>query len=399
MSRRVCRLCLASPSVCYSLLEDNLSEMLEALTSIKVDSTDVSPISCLKCLLNMKLAFNIQQKFLRSDEKLKEFAILNNVEVKLEVEEELLLEMNSINVGAETDSCPSSCIVCGNKVDEKLLAKHIQQHFDKYKSHIHVNHPQTSHKCLHCGASFRYKSLYNVHLSQAHKTCRKRPKREASLGPFTCKECEKQFTCKRKFNSHTHRRKKCPICGAQITISNFRKHTLNHSSGPQICELCGATLSNLESLRGHLTYTHSSQIFNCDKCGKVFHKRYTYQLHLKKHAGEKSHVCETCGKAFFTMYYLNKHVKTAHLKLRPYICQFCKKAFSSRFALRTHERQHTNETPYKCEVCGEGFRQNVSLRAHRKSKHNIIEPKNCACPVCGKLFGSEQAILSHMRLH
>lgn len=100
-----------------------------------------------------------------------------------------------------------------------------------------------------------------------------------------------------------------------------------------------------------------------------------------------------------TFFYLNKHIKTTHLKLRPFICEYCKKGFSSKFALRTHVRQHTNETPYKCEVCAEGFRQNVSLRAHRKSKHNIIEPKTCACPVCGKLFGSDQAIVSHMRLH
>lgn len=36
MSKRICRLCLAYPSVCFSLLETNLAEMLEALTSIKV---------------------------------------------------------------------------------------------------------------------------------------------------------------------------------------------------------------------------------------------------------------------------------------------------------------------------------------------------------------------------
>jgi uncharacterized Zn-finger protein len=115
--------------------------------------------------------------------------------------------------------------------------------------------------------------------------------------------------------------------------------------------------------------------------------------------GEKTHICESCGKAFLTFFYLNKHIKTAHLKLRPFICEYCNKAFSSKFALRTHIRQHTNETPYKCEICGDGFRQNVSLRAHRKSKHNIIEPKTCACSVCGKQFSSDQAVISHMRLH
>ncbi|XP_044255985.1 zinc finger protein 77-like isoform X2 [Tribolium madens] len=403
MSKRICRLCLAHPSVCYSLLEGSLSDMLETLTSIKVDASDISP------------------NFIKSDEKLKELAILNNVEVKLEVSEvdlvqESTQEMNLIQVGAEIDSlCLSYCIICGDNVAEKTLAKHMREHFAKeqicdicdesfidleeYKSHINLKHPQTSHKCPYCDTSFRYKNLYNIHLSQAHKTFDKKRETNDPGGPFTCDVCQKQFTCKRKFKSHSHQRKKCPICDAEITKSNFSKHIMNHSSGPQICELCGATLRSLESLRGHLSHTHSSEIYNCNECGKVFHKRYAYRLHMKKHAGEKTHICESCGKTFLTLFYLNKHVKTAHLKLRPYICKYCNKAFSSKFAMRTHVRQHTNETPYKCEVCGDGFRQNVSLRAHRKSKHNIIEPKNCACTVCGKLFGSEQAIISHMRLH
>jgi DNA-directed RNA polymerase subunit M/transcription elongation factor TFIIS/predicted nucleic acid-binding protein len=459
MSKRICRLCLAYPSVCFSLLETNLAEMLEALTSIKVNPNDVmSTITCTKCLLNMKLAFNIQQNILKSDEKLKQLALLNNVEVKLEVpdielDQESAQDINLLKAETETTSlhdsvellklCCSNCVICGIVVEGSLLAKHVQEHFtdkqtcdfcnksfnniDEYKGHLSHKHKQCkymNHKCNQCGVTFRYKSLYNVHMNRAHNECKDKndfesatvfklgikskkvvklllePKlKEMEQGPYTCDICQKQFQFKRQFMSHSHQKKKCPICDAEITKSNLKKHIMNHSSGPQICELCGASLRSLESLRGHLAHTHSTVIYNCEECGKVFRKRYPYLLHKKKHAGEKTHICESCGKAFLTFFYLNKHIKTAHLKLRPFICEYCNKAFSSKFALRTHIRQHTNETPYKCEICGDGFRQNVSLRAHRKSKHNIIEPKTCACSVCGKQFSSDQAVISHMRLH
>jgi KRAB domain-containing zinc finger protein len=116
-------------------------------------------------------------------------------------------------------------------------------------------------------------------------------------------------------------------------------------------------------------------------------------------AGEPTHMCDTCGKKFFSTNRLNIHMKMTHMKLRPHVCEFCNKGFSSKFALRTHRRQHTNETPYRCEVCGEGFRQNVSLKGHKKSKHNIEEPKICECKECGKGFASEWALKTHQRLH
>ncbi|CAH1232248.1 unnamed protein product [Diabrotica balteata] len=75
-----------------------------------------------------------------------------------------------------------------------------------------------------------------------------------------------------------------------------------------------------------------------------------------------------------------------HQKLRPFECEQCQRKFSSKFALRTHERQHTQDMPFTCNICGQSFRQKVSLKGHRKTVHNIEEPLTCACEVCGKWF-------------
>lgn len=357
----------------------------------------------------------------------------------------------SDNIKYELKLCDSKCIVCGLKIEDGLLTVHMQEHFQAeqicdicgvlcdnvkaFRTHLLENHEIVLHKCGKCNLTFQYKSLYNIHMDKAHPdnysklllasdnndllspsssvndddivpSSKEMKNKIVKLGIRSKKAINYLISSDptTKFDEYkcnpASLKKACPICNAQITSGNLKKHMSNHTSGPQICEICGATLRSYESLRGHMFYSHKSRSYTCDQCGKKFTKKYPFELHKRKeHTGEKSHVCDTCGKSFFTLYYLNKHIKMTHLKLRPYVCKYCKRGFSSRFALKTHERQHTNEAPYKCEICGDGFRQNVSLRAHRKSKHNIIEATPCICKVCGKAFGCDQAIKSHMRLH
>ncbi|KAL3266247.1 hypothetical protein HHI36_010427 [Cryptolaemus montrouzieri] len=214
---------------------------------------------------------------------------------------------------------------------------------------------------------------------------------------FSCAECKLEFqNNKYAYYLHMlkHKKSQCKICGILIRSDNMSKHVECHTSGPRVCDLCGTTCKNIESLRGHIFYMHrkTADQYKCDQCNRSFRMKYKLELHKKKeHIGIRGHICSTCKKGFFTLRDMNHHIKMTHLKLRPHVCPHCERGFSSKYALKTHVRQHTNETPYKCYICAEGFRQNVSLRTHLKSKHNIEEVKNF--PVSFVIKLSPQSLL------
>nr|CAI5862315.1 unnamed protein product [Callosobruchus analis] len=478
-THNLCRLCLTPSPVQRALFNTNESIMLEALTGIEVTEEDFIPKkACVKCLLNLKFAFQIQQKFLHSykwltenstevgeikpdialnkENEEKEIDIINSVEAKdvitkkttldkgIKVEDESSNDASLLNHPqldeteeiAETNNKASvsslfdtvnlgNCVVCGTK---DATRKHVRRHYEaryrcehcyvflgnikEYSKHMTDNHKQIDMVCPTCGLSFRYACLFNLHRANAHeKPKRGLKKKSEQVKKVTnsemhkvhdCKDCGKCFMTEAKFLTHLriHQRVKCPICQKEVGRQNYYTHYKMHSASQLICHLCGAVVKNISSFRGHMYYTHSQKSLPCEHCGKVFKKKYNLLLHIKKeHTGERNHVCDICGKRFVTRYRLTKHMEMKHLKLRKHVCRFCEKGLSSKHALKTHERQHTNDNPYKCEVCGEGFRQNVSLRWHRKSKHNIVEEKKVECKECGKKFQTEWAVKSHARIH
>ncbi|KAG5880487.1 hypothetical protein JTB14_035198 [Gonioctena quinquepunctata] len=464
--KNICRLCLSKTVISHSLLEEDRANILESLTSIRVEEDDQFPQSaCIKCWLNLKYAYHIQQNFLEADRKLRllkfdQIEIDNDddtVEVQVKVEQspeievnENELEENKPDIGSletvkfenQTDGQvliiykydsveqpkvdeKNSCKICGDIALESEMLDHIKTHYfsqircdeckqhcesiESYRNHCVEKHPDMPTgpwKCIICKTSFLYKPLYMIHFSRAHKKPVIPPVVMQKLRDiektYDCPYCNRKFRTESSSLAHakTHQKKKCDVCGMHISPTNFRAHYKAHIEGPVVCHLCGDTYKNSVSLRSHIHYTHSTRTYLCEFCQKIFKKSYDLLLHIRRdHIGEKNHVCDECGKRFYTFYTLNKHKKMTHQKLRPFPCQYCKKKFSSRNARVTHERQHTNVTPYICDECGIGFRQNVSLKSHKKSVHNYVEELTHECEVCGKKFGSQFAVVSHMRLH
>lgn len=501
-----CRLCLTSSVVYYSLLQNNGKEMVSSLAGIEVNDDDVSTESCAKCWLDLKLGYFIQQSFVEAEKKLNNTCLLEpkieRSEIKIEPDFlEGLVDNEHIEVAWKNTSNSSNeatidsemaentenldddnseiiyiqtedneveeshiCSLCGLEcIDQTTFYSHINIHYKSpqqcdecsislpnipaYRSHVQYQHPNLFgkiHVCCLCPLTFKYRSLYNLHVSDFHTRTiktegtelstmgsnddfdssnnyesieifsdKKADGQTASTVPrkritpnfvdaegtplYKCMECDKVFENKKKYTAHTdnHRRKICPICGVSITSYNLNKHIITHKTQPVICEICGKVCKHSESLRWHRYYAHTDQKLTCEECGQQYKRIYTYKMHLRKHAGQKTFICDTCGRGFYALHRLNIHIKSKHLKQRPHICKYCDKGFSKRDALRTHERQHTKELPYVCEICGEGFRQNVSLRSHRKSKHNVIEIKNVECPICQKKFRDDWALQTH----
>lgn len=117
---------------------------------------------------------------------------------------------------------------------------------------------------------------------------REKQQLECSLN---CNKCNIKFENYKAFHNHIlkHKFTKCHLCGASIRSDNFRRHYEMHTAPTEVCEICGKTAKNKESLRGHMFCQHKENpvLYKCDECNREFKQRYKYTLHIRKaHTGK-----------------------------------------------------------------------------------------------------------------
>lgn len=105
-----------------------------------------------------------------------------------------------------------------------------------------------------------------------------------------CEQCDIKFDNYRSQQAHMskHKVRQCSICNSSIRADNFKRHFELHSASKEICEICGKTAKNKESLRGHMFYQHrnNAERYKCEECDREFRYRYKYTLHVRKaHTG------------------------------------------------------------------------------------------------------------------
>uniref|UniRef100_A0A6P7F2K6 Gastrula zinc finger protein XlCGF52.1-like n=1 Tax=Diabrotica virgifera virgifera TaxID=50390 RepID=A0A6P7F2K6_DIAVI len=359
--KKFCRLCLSETVISHSLLNDDNAVFLEALTAIKIDEDEPFPtIACVKCCCNLKFAFQIQQNILEADRKLHMLEEINIDE--LDIKNRLV--DNVVEVEEKVQSVGECIVDHDYGLSSTEPSTPLSRNSPKSTlSELETEELKIGVQCEAVKSELKSDEDNSVDNLFVTETETEEPVLFANFlsAEANTDDCEKV---------------PCKICGQEFLDKDMLDHVQFHYFSTIKCDECNMNCANIHTYREHLADAH---------------KDYP--------ASERPHICDICGKSFLTFYNLNKHKKMTHQKLRPFECEQCQRKFSSKFALRTHERQHTQDMPFTCNICGQSFRQKVSLKGHRKTVHNIEEPLTCACEVCGKWFSSKFAVMSHMRLH
>ena len=386
---------------------------------------------CLKCCLNLKLAFTIQQNMLRAEHRFQEriSTLIKQESMKSELEDnsEYLCDVCGKN-------CPSRdhlgkhkravhvqapCPVCGKLFKPATIKRHMEE--------VHETLPQDKYRCDICGSEKSTKRRLELHKSNVHGVrncpiCNKKiqgtllkehvlehdpPNPELAdvvkklLEDHDCEICGKKYSSRILLKHHkysVHLKGKCPICGKEFKKGNLKTHIARHevekapSSSKYVCDICGKNKFSQADLTKHKYNVHVRS--ECPVCKKTI-SQTNLKRHIERHNDPQT-VCELCGISVLQQD-LRYHMNNVH-SLQRYKCGFCDKVFKGKSSKVAHEkRDHLGEADFTCDTCGKRFFKNVNLKKHIESTHLKMRPH--ICEFCKVGFSSKFALITHRRQH
>ncbi|KAH8332056.1 hypothetical protein KR067_011216 [Drosophila pandora] len=229
--------------------------------------------------------------------------------------------------------------------------------------------PVQEHKCEHCGKIYHGKYSLRQHLKRDHDV----PGDEGTTS-FTCLECDTQLPRLRLLDEH-----------------------MVQAHGGAACVVCSRRYKTRHELKRHQTKHATERNVPCPHadCGKRFFTVRHMRNHCKVHTEQKNFVCESCGYSCRNKETLRVHIRS-HTGERPFGCQVCDKRFPSHSGLREHMAMHSTERPHVCGVCGATFSRQKGLY-HHKFLH--ADTKQFVCKLCGNAYAQAAGLAGHMRKH
>ncbi|XP_075159003.1 uncharacterized protein LOC142232171 [Haematobia irritans] len=222
-----------------------------------------------------------------------------------------------------------SCEICNKKyADEKRLNMHVKM--------VHLK--KKTHKCEHCQETFSSAASLQKHIGKQH------------IG-FECPTCSKRFSSGRGLRRHMllHIEVKEYICsfencGKQFATPGLLKDHQRWHAGPLlVCEVCGYSCKQRDSLIVHKRHHSGEKPFSCKICDARFASKPLLKEHMAAHETQRNHVCDVCGKRFNRPKALYHH-KHLHLGIKKFVCKICGLAFAQASGLSAHMRKHREET-------------------------------------------------------
>ena len=175
----------------------------------------------------------------------------------------------------------------------------------------------------------------------------------------------------------------------------FKKSYVTKFSGiPLNCRKCKQDLLYHHSY--HLEY-HD----NCRFCKQSWHKhkaKTEHEFHdlVKEEDSYFKRVCPFCNKQFIHPYHAKRHIKNEH-KEAPFKCSHCEKKFQSKQAKAYHEAANhssSNTSSHKCQTCGKKFGSETNLKSHMKYAHS--DKKQEKCKHCDAMFKQKKNLRAHL---
>lgn len=147
-------------------------------------------------------------------------------------------------------------------------------------------------KCPHCPNAFYRRYALQIHL-----------RKHTEDKPMHCKYCNKSFRSPYLYFKH---------CASTVhEIKSPAKMLL-------VCEICGRLFMKKYQLELHLKKVHSQkkQMFSCTYCSHKTTSSKNMERHVALHLETKKEcICEQCGKTFYNLNTLKDHVSYVHVQV------------------------------------------------------------------------------------
>ncbi|KAL5281400.1 hypothetical protein ACFFRR_005040 [Megaselia abdita] len=250
----------------------------------------------------------------------------------------------------------------------------------RYRAHMRVHEGLKGYECPKCQKTFAKASTQAAHIRDVHEE-------PGANHQCSYPGCDKVYSRLQTLKWH------------QKSVHEKGGEPAENKTHPLIiCEECGKTFKNMNSLKKH-RYKHTGEQlpFECEECHKRYITKHKLKEHMMRHAGIKNFVCPYCNMRKTTRHELkthinyhtkekqyscnfcnyignssgnlSRHVRIVHEGIKEYACRFCDRKFGKAETCKHHEMTHTGEKPHECGVCGKRFIQAVALKTHMKT-HN-----------------------------
>lgn len=187
----------------------------------------------------------------------------------------------------------------------------------------------------------------------------------------------------------------CPNCSGRFTSKEARNQHERFCMKRRIeCYICGLTLRNVKSLRGHMVSKHTGEAkFQCSQCPKKFLIEANLKIHSNAHSTTGLMKCDYCNKKFIHIKYKKKHEFRCK---QVFQCWLCKETFPTFAVLqKTHMRTHLGKRPYSCTHCS---KTSVSIRMYTIHVLDIhLKQYKFKCNTCNGTLEKKQDIVKHQR--